>query len=69
MAYEATGIQALFPVYLARMAQEGVTRDEYDAAIALNESNLNQNLEALYQKLSELEAYLGAQEQEAEGSI
>lgn len=65
MAYEATGMQALFPVYLARMAREGVTREEYDASIALNESNLNQNLEALYQKLSELERGLASQQQEA----
>ena len=65
MAYEATGIQALFPVYLARTSNGGERRDELDAAIAQNESNLNQNLEALYQKLLALEEYLASTAQEA----
>ena len=65
MAYEATGIQALFPVYLARTSKGGERRDELDAAIAQNESNLNQNLEALYQKLLALEEYLASTAQEA----
>lgn len=64
MSYQPTGIQALFPVYLARMASDAGARDEYDAAVAQNESNLNQNLESLYQKLLELEtAFAAAQAQ------
>ncbi len=58
MAYQATGLQALFPIYLPRMVDPGFSREEYDTAVAQNESNLNQNLEALYQKLLELEAGL-----------
>lgn len=58
MAYEITGLQALFPVYLPRMAQTSVSREEYDTAVAQNETNLNQNLEALYQKILELETGL-----------
>ena len=58
MAYEPTGLQALFPVYLARMADESEDRDAYDSSVAQNENNLNQNLENLYNKLLELESAL-----------
>jgi len=58
MAFERTGIQALFPVYFSRKASENASKEEFDIAVALNESNLNQNLETLYQKLLELEDYL-----------
>ena len=61
-SYTKTGMQALFPVYLARMAQESDMRDAYDSAIAQNENNLNQNFELLYDKLLELEAAIAAQE-------
>lgn len=57
MAYERTGLQALFPVYLARMGSEE-TRESYDIAVAQNEANLNMNLETLYRKLVELEDHL-----------
>lgn len=60
MAYNATGMQALFPVYLPRMTQPGGSREEYDSAVAQNETNLNQNLESLYRKLLALEAALAA---------
>ena len=63
MTYTTTGVQAMFPVYLARMADAGARRDEYDAAVAGNEANLNQNLETLFQKLAEIEAYLGGAEE------
>ena len=62
MAYEADGLQALFPIYLARMAQEGQQREAYDIAVAQNEANLNQNLEILSRKLMEIEEYLGTLE-------
>ena len=62
MAYEKTGIQALFPAYFARKAGEGVSKEDFDIAVAQNESNLNQNFETLYQKLQELENYLAATE-------
>ena len=65
MAYQATGMQALFPVYLSRMAEQRAARDEYDSAVAQNETNLNQNLESLYEKLLELETALTAAQVES----
>ncbi len=62
MAYEKTGMQALFPVYFSRMAQKGAAQEEYDIAAAQNEGNLNQNLETLYRKIAEIEDYLAATE-------
>ncbi len=61
MTYEPTGMQALFPVYLARMADKNEDRDAYDSSVAQNENNLNQNLEILYNKLLELESALAEQ--------
>lgn len=61
MAYESTGLQALFPIYLSRMANES-EREAYDIAAAQNEANLNQNLEILSRKLTEIEAYLSTLE-------
>ena len=58
MAYLPTGMQALFPIYLARLADPQENRDAYNSAIAQNENNLNQNLELLYHKLLELETAL-----------
>lgn len=58
MAYQPTGAQTMFPVYLQRMAAAGQTRESYDIAVAHNEANLNQNLETLYRKLLEIEEYL-----------
>ena len=58
MAYEPTGMQALFPVYLARMIRDGGRREEYDISVAQNEANLNQNLTVLHQKITELETVL-----------
>ncbi len=62
MAYEGTGMQALFPVYFSRMAQKHASREDYDISAAQNEGNLNQNLETLYKKIGEIEEYLSAQE-------
>ena len=62
MAFEKTGIQALFPVHFSRMAGEGASKEEYDISCAQNESNLNQNLETIYQKLQDLEDYLAESE-------
>ncbi len=56
MAYEPTGMQALFPVYLGRMPDAGEDRDAYDSSVAQNENNLNQNLDILYNKILELES-------------
>lgn len=58
MAYESTGLAAMFPVYLARMADREANRDDYDIAVAQNEMNLNQNLSVICQKLIEIESYL-----------
>lgn len=62
MAFEKTGIQALFPVYFSRKSSESASQEDFDIAVAQNESNLNQNLETLYQKLLDLEDYLAAAE-------
>ena len=61
MAFIPTGMQALFPVYLGRMPSASADRDAYDASVAQNENNLNQNLELLYNKLMELESALAEQ--------
>ena len=53
-------MQALFPVYFSRKASEAASKEDFDIAVAQNESNLNQNLETLYQKLLELEDYLAS---------
>ena len=61
MQYTATGLMALFPVYLERQGRE----EDLEAAnsrIAQNENNLNQDLSILYNKLLELEAALAAAE-------
>ncbi|MDD3400927.1 MAG: hypothetical protein PHT58_04770 [Eubacteriales bacterium] len=50
-----TGLQAMFPIYLAREQNAHESKDAYNSAIAQNENNLNQNLESLYNKLIELE--------------
>ncbi|MEA4913967.1 MAG: hypothetical protein VB061_05315 [Christensenella sp.] len=60
MAFEKTGMQALFPVYFSRKASESTSQEDFDISVAQNESNLNQNMETLYQKLLELEDYLAA---------
>ena len=62
MAFEKTGIQALFPVYFSRKSSESASQEDFDIAVAQNESNLNQNLETLYQKLLDMEDYLAAAE-------
>ena len=63
MAYTPTGLQALFPIYLARMQSGTENRDAYDSAVAQNENNLNQNFELLYNKLLTLEAALANAEE------
>ena len=62
MAFEKTGMQALFPVYFSRKTGESASKEDFDIAVAQNESNLNQNLETLYQKLLDLEDYLATTE-------
>ena len=61
MSYEATGLMALFPGYLARMGREE-DQEAVNSRIAQNENNLNQDLAILYNKLLELEAALAARE-------
>ncbi len=61
MQYEATGLMALFPVYLERAGQEA-DLDAVNSRIAQNGNALNQDLAILYDKLLELEAALAAQE-------
>ena len=58
MAYQASGMQALFPIYLSRMPSKEPDRDAYDSSVAQNENNLNQNLDILYCKILELESAL-----------
>ena len=62
MAFEKTGMQALFPVYFSRKSSESASQEDFDIAVAQNESNLHQNFETLYQKLLDLEDYLAAAE-------
>ena len=62
MAYNSTGLQALFPVYFSRLAEQESSREDYDLSAAQNEGNLNQNMETLYRKLQEIEDYLSSQE-------
>ena len=62
MAFEKTGMQALFPVYFSRMADKSASQENYDISAAQNEGNLNQNFETLYRKLSEIEDYLAESE-------
>ena len=62
MQYTATGLMALFPVYLERAGHEE-DLEAVNSRIAQNENNLNQDLSILYNKLLELEAALAAQEQ------
>ena len=61
MQYEATGLMALFPVYLERASHEEDT-EAVNSRIAQNENNLNQDLAILYDKLLELETALAARE-------
>lgn len=61
MAYESTGVQTMYPVYFSRMAGADDSREQYDVFAAQNEGNLNQNLEILYRKIVEIEAFLSAQ--------
>jgi len=55
MDYLTKGTQAMFPVYLPRSMKSGIKKEEYDASVAVNENNLNQNFSILYQKILELE--------------
>ena len=61
MSYEATGLMALFPVYLEWAGQDA-DPETANSRIAQNENNLNQDLSILYNKLLELEAALAAME-------
>ncbi|MBR0426210.1 MAG: hypothetical protein IJK01_08855 [Clostridia bacterium] len=63
MAYTPTGMQALFPIYLARMATPSDRQEAFDSAVAQNENNLNQNFELIYNKLLALETALAASEE------
>ena len=49
MSYEATGLMALFPVYLERAGREEDV-EAVNSRIAQNENNLNQDLSILYNK-------------------
>ena len=62
MSYDSTGLQALFPVYFSRLAEQGASREDYDINAAQNEGNLNQNMDTLYRKLLEIEDYLSSQQ-------
>lgn len=49
----ANELQTLFPVYLARMRKDEAVEDQ-DAFIAINENNMNQNFNILYNAYAEL---------------
>jgi hypothetical protein len=61
MPHEPTGMQAMFPVYLAREYVQNAEADARNGSIAQNENNLNQNLATLYNKVLEIEAALATQ--------
>ncbi len=47
--------QTMQPVYFSRHQEAEVTTNEdYDNSASMNESNLNQNLRVLYDKIAEL---------------
>ena len=52
-------IQAMFPVQLPRMKDKDQKAEDFNAAVAQNENNMNQNFAILYQELAELKARLG----------
>ncbi|MCL2695265.1 MAG: hypothetical protein FWE69_02950 [Clostridiales bacterium] len=58
MSYTPTGLQAMFPVYLARFAERDAQGEAKNSLIAQNENNLNQNLATLFHKIQDLEAAL-----------
>ena len=60
MANLPDGVMALYPVNLARTGDK-TDEQEQNNAIAQNESNLNQDLEILYNALCELIDYLSSQ--------
>ncbi len=66
MSYEATGLTTLYPIYLARRPQKDENVFEADSAIAQNETRLNLDLTALYNKLTELEEALSALSEQVE---
>lgn len=49
-----TDIQALFPVQLPRAKAKGEKDDDYNARVAQNENNINQNFNILYKAIMEL---------------
>ena len=59
MSYIPTGLQAMFPVYLARVSEQDEQSETKNSLIAQNENNLNQNLATLFNKILDLEATLG----------
>lgn len=63
MAYQSTGMMAMFPIYLERSLRRGSGAEEAENAVARNEVNLNQNFEELTRKILEIEAYLTENEQ------
>ena len=58
MSYVPSGLQAMFPVYLARVPGSDGQAEEKNSLIAQNENNLNQNLATLFYKIVDLEAAL-----------
>lgn len=54
-----TDIQTMFPVQLPRMRDKDLSAEDYNASVAQNENNMNQNFAILYQELAELKARLG----------
>ena len=58
MRYIPSGLQAMFPIYLARVSEETERGEAKNSQIAQNENNLNQNLATLFNKLLDLEAAL-----------
>lgn len=55
---DVTGMQPLQPVLFAVPMEKGEDKQNYTTSITRNQDALNQNLAAMYNKISELEARL-----------
>lgn len=52
--------QSLFPVYLARAKEKDERTEDYNTSVATNQNNLNQNLNILFNGLTEMAGTIDA---------
>ena len=46
--------QTMLPVYFSRHQDESMTTEDFDNSVSMNETNLRENLNVLYNKVCEL---------------